>query len=360
MWFILLVTAITIAFIVFLLKFRDNIGGYHLTDSNKASSYQELFQKDDENTHSIRKSNAWSVAQKYCDMVTDFYLYGWGRSFHFAPRHAKESFKESICRYEHRLACDLDLKPGMKVLDIGCGVMGPAVEIARFSGANVTGVNLHHYQVKKAKEFIKQSGMENTCQVVQGDFNDLDAAGLTDNSYDAAYAIESTCHGKDRAHVYSQIFKKLKPGAVFGAMEWIMTDKYDPNNEEHNRIKFDIMKGDGLPEILNGKEISEAFKKAGFEIISIKDKGIPNSENPVPWWSPLDNNGWELINWSQRKYGRWIIHKLIGLLETVGLLPESSQKSYEFLRAGADGLLAGGLEGIFTPSYAVIAKKPLH
>lgn len=34
-------------------------------------------------------------------------------------------------------------------------------------------------------------------------------------SYDAAYAIEATCHAPDRTACFTQIFKALKPGAVF-------------------------------------------------------------------------------------------------------------------------------------------------
>ncbi|KAF9615457.1 hypothetical protein IFM89_023565 [Coptis chinensis] len=43
-----------------------------------------------------------------------------------------ESLRESIKRHEHYLALQLCLKPGQKVLDVGCGIGGPLREIARF------------------------------------------------------------------------------------------------------------------------------------------------------------------------------------------------------------------------------------
>ena len=77
----------------------------------------------------------------YYDLATDFYEYGWGKSFHFAPRVPGESFKASLARHELYLATVLGLKPGMVVEDLGCGIGGPLIEIARFSGARIVGVN---------------------------------------------------------------------------------------------------------------------------------------------------------------------------------------------------------------------------
>jgi sterol 24-C-methyltransferase len=56
------------------------------------------------------------------------------------------------------------------------------------------------------------------------------------NSFDAVYAIEATVHAPSLEGVYSEIFKVLKPGGVFGVYEWLMTDDYDPNNAKHREI----------------------------------------------------------------------------------------------------------------------------
>lgn len=56
------------------------------------------------------------------------------------------------------------------------------------------------------------------------------------NSFDAVYAIEATVHAPSLEGVYSQIFKVLKPGGVFGVYEWLMTENYDASNPKHREI----------------------------------------------------------------------------------------------------------------------------
>ncbi|KAM7263231.1 hypothetical protein ACFE04_000914 [Oxalis oulophora] len=79
-----------------------------------------------------RKAQYTDLVNKYYDLVTSFYEYGWGESFHNVARWKGESMREGIKRYEHFLALQLGLRPGQKVLDVGCGIGGPLREIARF------------------------------------------------------------------------------------------------------------------------------------------------------------------------------------------------------------------------------------
>lgn len=89
-----------------------------------------------------RRSNYKEFNDLYYDLATDFYEFGWGKSFHFAPRVPGESFQSSLTRHEHYLAHILGLSPGMVVADLGCGVGGPLLEIARkIVGVNSNAIN---------------------------------------------------------------------------------------------------------------------------------------------------------------------------------------------------------------------------
>ena len=64
---------------------------------------------------------------------------------------------------------------------------------------------------------------------------------FADNTFDGVFALEATCHAKDPIIVYKEIFRVLKPGALFVETAWTMTDSYDPQNPEHVKIKNGVL-----------------------------------------------------------------------------------------------------------------------
>ncbi|CAA2958172.1 cycloartenol-C-24-methyltransferase [Olea europaea subsp. europaea] len=299
-----------------------------------------------------RKSNYTDMVNKYYDLVTSFYEYGWGESFHFAPRWKGESLKESIKRHEHFLALQLGLKPGQKVLDVGCGIGGPLREIARFSSTSVTGLNNNEYQITRGKALNRVAGVDKTCGFVKADFMKMP---FPDNSFDAIYAIEATCHAPDAVGCYKEIYRVLKPGQCFAAYEWCMTDVFDPNNQEHKKIKAEIELGNGLPDIRLTHQCLEAVKKAGFEVVWEKDLAV---DSPLPWYLPLDKSHFSLSSFRLTAIGRFITKNMVLGLEKVGLAPQGSQRVQAFLEKAAEGLVAGGQKEIFTAMYFFLARKP--
>ncbi|KAF7137453.1 hypothetical protein RHSIM_Rhsim07G0057300 [Rhododendron simsii] len=300
-----------------------------------------------------RKDNYTDMVNKYYDLVTSFYEYGWGESFHFAHRLKGESLRESIKRHEHFLALQLGLKPGHKVLDVGCGIGGPLREIAQFSMTSVTGLNNNEYQITRGKALNRKVGLDKTCDFVKADFMKMP---FPDNSFDAVYAIEATCHAPDAVACYKEIYRVLKPGQCFAVYEWCMTNSFDPHNKEHQNIKAEIELGNGLPEIRSTGQCLEAVKQAGFEVIWDKDLA---ADSPVPWYLPLDTSQYfSLSGFRLTAVGRFITKNMVKGLEYVGLAPTGSQRVQEFLEKAADGLVNGGKKEIFTAMYFVLARKP--
>ncbi|XP_042957064.1 cycloartenol-C-24-methyltransferase-like [Carya illinoinensis] len=299
-----------------------------------------------------RKAECTNMANIYYDLATSFYEFGWGESFHFAHRWTGESLRESMKRYEHFLALQLGLKPGQKVLDVGCGIGGPLREISRFSSASVTGLNNNEYQIGRGKELNRIAGVDKACNFVKADFMKMP---FPDNTFDAVYAIEATCHAPDAHGCYKEIYRVLKPGQCFAAYEWCMTDVFDPNNREHKKVKEEIQIGDGLFDIRSTGEVIEALKQAGFEVMWEKNIAV---DSPVPWYLPLDKSHFSLSGFHTTAIGRFCTGNMVRGLEFLGLAPKGSERVQKLLERAADGLVEGGKKGIFTPMYFFLVRKP--
>lgn len=168
----------------------------------------------------------------------------------------------------------------MKVLDVGCGVGGPAREIARFSGANIVGINNNQYQVDRANKYTSKTELADQVEFVKGDFMKL-AETFGENSFDAVYAIEATVHAPSFEGIYGEIKKVLKPNGVFGVYEWCMTDAWDPSIPSHKKIAHEIELGDGIAEMRTIKDARKALKSVGFE--TMHDEDLADRGDAIPW-----------------------------------------------------------------------------
>lgn len=242
----------------------------------------------------------------------------------------------------------------MKVIDCGCGVGGPMREIARFSGSEILGINISDYQVDRANKLALKYGMDSLCKVEKGDFMQIQYK----NHFDAGYAFEATCHAPDKVACYKSIYDSLKPGAFYCTYEWCVTDKYDPNNSEHVRIRKGIEKGNALPDIPHTSIVVNAFKEVGFEVLDTIDFGSANKQNPIPWYDTLAGR-MTISNFRFTRAGRWLTHKMVSGLEYLKIAPEGSADTAKMLNDTADALVEGGQTGIFTPSFFVLCRKPL-
>lgn len=332
-----------------------NIGGVlpkeEVLNSTDAYEKYHSFHGGD---YDARKSNYTDMVNKYYDLVNSFYEYGWGESYHFANRLRGESLRESIKRHEHFLALHLHLKPGMEVLDVGCGIGGPAREIAAFSGASVTGLNNNDTQIARAKVLTKKAGLDNLLDYLKADFMKMP---IPDNTYDAVYTIEASCHAPDPVACYTEIKRVLKPGQLFAGYEWCMTDAYRPDNKDHKRIKEEIELGNGLPDIRTTRQVLDALREAGFEILMEEDLA-KNSQ--VPWYQPLDYNHYSLSTLKLTPVGRFFTHTMVRLLEAIKIAPEGSSRVHSFLEQGLFGLVDGGRMEVFTPMYYFLVRKPME
>ncbi|GJJ68042.1 sterol 24-C-methyltransferase [Entomortierella parvispora] len=307
----------------------------------------------------VRKGT--DITNLYFELSTDFYEYAWGTSWHFCRFHHGEPVPQAMARYEHYLAARAGITANQRVLDIGCGVGGPAREIAHFTGAHITGININDYQISRARRYAVVHGLQNKQEFVKGDFMKMP---LENNTFDACYAIEATPHASSLKGVYAEAYRVLKPGGVFACYEWVLTDKYEPANPEHQRIAKGIKLGCSLVNLVTVQETLDALTSAGFEIEEYEDRAV--NDDPIPWYYPLSGElryartPYDYFTiFRSSTYGRIMTNTFCAALEKVGILAAGSTQVAKFLDVGATSLAESGKLGIYTPMFFFVARKPL-
>ncbi|MFL6136362.1 MAG: class I SAM-dependent methyltransferase [Frankiaceae bacterium] len=160
--------------------------------------------------HSKRR-DAKAIAHHY-DVSNRFYEVFLGPSMAYtcAVYPAAEATLEQAQWTKHELvARKLGLRPGMRLLDVGCGWGGMVMHAAREHGAKALGVTLSRRQAEWAQKAIANAGLQELAEVRHLDYRDV-----TETGFDAVSSIGLTEHiGEAQLPAYfSQLHDRLKPG----------------------------------------------------------------------------------------------------------------------------------------------------
>jgi cyclopropane-fatty-acyl-phospholipid synthase len=119
---------------------------------------------------------------------------------------AQEAKLDLICR-------KLRLKPGERLLDIGCGWGGLIMHAAQHYGVDATGITLSENQASLARERIEKAGLSDRCRVAIRDYRTL-AAG---DAYDKIASVGMVEHvGLSHLRIYfDSVYRALKPAGLF-------------------------------------------------------------------------------------------------------------------------------------------------
>jgi ubiquinone/menaquinone biosynthesis C-methylase UbiE len=110
------------------------------------------------------------------------------------------------------LGAGLALDEAMHVLDIGCGIGGPARRLAAASGCRVTGLDLSAEYCRAGTLLTERVGLDRV-SFRQGSAL---AMPFEDGAFDAAYSQHAAMNIPDKARVYGEIARVLEPGGRLG------------------------------------------------------------------------------------------------------------------------------------------------
>lgn len=167
------------------------------------------------------------------------------------------------------LADRLPIRPGQRILDIGCGIGGPARYIAKRFDCHVNGIDITESFVDTAKRLTKLLRMESRVEIERGDGHHLP---YPDSSFDGAYTQHVTMNVADRGKFFSEAFRVLKPGAFFALTEHGL----GPNGDPHYPVPWS---SDGTgSHLMTPSETRVVLERTGFTDIVMEDTGAKYAE----------------------------------------------------------------------------------
>jgi tocopherol O-methyltransferase len=173
---------------------------------------------------------------------------------------------DALTNMNRVLADRVDIQPGERVLDAGCGVGGSSLWLARERGARCVGITLAPRQVAMARHYAARRGLSGSVQFQVADFT---ATPFPAGSFDVVWAIESLCHAADKAAFYREAARLLRPGGRVVVADFIRVARpLDPVGE---RLLREWLSGWAVPDIDTSGEHLDHLAAAGFAGIRLDD-----------------------------------------------------------------------------------------
>jgi cyclopropane-fatty-acyl-phospholipid synthase len=160
--------------------------------------------------HSKRRDS--EVVRHHYDVGNDFYalVLGPAMTYSCAFWTGSDTTLEDAQAAKHELVCrKLGLRPGMRVLDIGCGWGSFVIHAARHHGVRALGITLSPEQAAHARQRVAEEGLEDRVEIRVQDYRDLDEPG-----FPAIASVGMFEHvGADEADTYAAaVHRLLAPG----------------------------------------------------------------------------------------------------------------------------------------------------
>lgn len=171
----------------------------------------------------------------------------------------------------------MELKPGMKVVDAGCGVCGPAIHFAKNAGVEVHAVTISKEQFEKSKQRIAEAGVSDKVFVYHGDYHKLREV-LGSNDFDRVYFLESFGHSPEHSKAIDSAWNILKSGGLLYVKDLF---RREPLLKDHvAAIEREITKINEAYRynIANLNDVLTHLRKQGWILSKLKTIDLPMAD----------------------------------------------------------------------------------
>lgn len=187
---------------------------------------------------------------------------------HYGIYHQQQ---DSIPTATHRATIQLLLlaqpycgeKSSLRILELGSGLGGSAHTLVRETAARVTCVDLSSQHSTENQATAKELGIIQNIETWTGSFESLPKEW--DESFDIVWSQEAFCHAYDRAKVYSEAYRCLKPSGILAFTDIMLSE--DISKEQAKSYS----KINAISSWSNLSETSQQLTQCGFQQLEHED-----------------------------------------------------------------------------------------
>lgn len=210
----------------------------------------------------VRKS---SIRSHY-ELSTLFYWLLWGRHIHHGLWHGDETPAVAAQQLTDTL-CDLaQIERGQSVLDVGCGMGGSSIHLARQLGCAVTGVTLSQVQRTWASTSARWRGVAGRTRFLR---QDAETLRIPEGTFDRVWSIECTEHLFDKPEFFRNVARWLKPGGRVAICAWLAGDGLEDTGRA--QLVYDVCEGFVCPSLGSFDDYRGWMEEAGLQVETTRD-----------------------------------------------------------------------------------------
>lgn len=214
----------------------------------------------------------------YYDRMSTIYEAVWGPSFHFAYFESAMEPSTAMRRTELAIAQRGGFNASMTLLDVGCGIGGPAISIAEQVGASVVGIDLSPVNVATARDRARSAALAR----VRFEVADAMELPFPNESFSGVYSLESGCHTPDKRAFVAEAVRVLRAGGRLVFSDWLAGENLDARGAA---LVEQVCRGFALPSLVTLAEMERHVRDAGCTVIECCDLSAAGAIEPN--WASL-------------------------------------------------------------------------
>lgn len=245
---------------------------------------------------------ASAAIRNHYDLATPFYRLVWGPHIHHglwsaedaaravpetSPRSAQEALTDT-------LATLAGIHRDDRVVDVGCGMGGSSIRLARRIGCRVSGITLSAIQRRWAAAAARLSGVGGLATFARVD---AESAEFPKGSVDVVWSIECTEHLFDKPAFFRRAADWLAPGGRLAICAWLAAE--DADRPEKRRQVEAVCDAFLCPSLGSFRDYRGWITAAGLDVTHEAD------------WTRRVERTWEICDMRVRRYGLPVLARLV-------------------------------------------------